>query len=143
MGIFDEYESISLKKYQNYISVRCLHYQKKLAWNSFYWKFSKSRKTCIRTTFWLTFIFVKSLNFVHFGCLKLASFWMRIVRMDHCGMGGKTSITHFLQFSATFGPQEVEPSHDIYICRIVTHILSTLRFLLYVLFQFLVDCTVY
>ena len=45
-------------------------------------------------------------------------------KIDHCGMGGKRSITHFLQFSATFGPQEVEPSHDIYICRIVTHITS-------------------
>ena len=76
-------------------------------------------------------------------------FQRRILRIDHCDMGGKASITHFLQFSATFGPQEVEPSHDIYIYRIVTHILSTLRFLSYVLvlsyvlFQFLVDRIVY
>ena len=79
----------------------------------------------IFATFWLTLIIMTGFNCLHFGFLKMVIFfWIRIVERDHCGMGGKKSITHFRQFSATFGPQEVEPSHDIYICRIVTHILS-------------------
>ena len=79
----------------------------------------------IFATFWLTLIIMTGFNCLHFGFLKMVIFfWTRIVKRDHCGMGGKKSITHFRQFSATFGPQEVEPSHDIYICRIVTHILS-------------------